>query len=96
MSRVSGVYLPLFVLQVAVTVNCALGQERESAFLNPVTPAQLESAYLHGTIDVVVSTREGFVLATDSRGTREGADGALSISDDQQKSFPIGKRGLVL
>jgi 20S proteasome alpha/beta subunit len=35
---------------------------------------------------IVISTREGFVLATDSRGTSDGTH-----TDDQQKLFTIGK-----
>jgi Proteasome subunit len=51
------------------------------------SPADLSSVSIHGTIDVVVGTREGFVLATDSR---------LTIGDthrdDGQKLFKIGER----
>jgi hypothetical protein len=54
------------------------------------------SAYIHGTIDVIVSTSEGFVLATDSRATRQENDShgnpVTKHSDDEQKVFPIGDR----
>lgn len=44
---------------------------------------------IHGTIDVVISTREGFVVATDSRGSNErGLE--KTYTDDVQKLFPIG------
>jgi 20S proteasome alpha/beta subunit len=46
------------------------------------------SSYVHGTIDVVVSTRDGFILATDSRGTQSNG----SHSDDFQKVFTVGGR----
>jgi 20S proteasome alpha/beta subunit len=49
---------------------------------------ELHSSYIHGTIDLVISTRAGFVLATDSRATY--SDG--SHSDDAQKLFTVGKR----
>lgn len=51
-------------------------------------PVELKSVSVHGTIDVIVATREGFVLATDSRATR--GDG--THSDDAQKLFRVGKR----
>jgi hypothetical protein len=48
-----------------------------------------QSALMHGTVDIVISTREGFVLATDSRGTM--TRGTETIYDDNvQKLFPIG------
>lgn len=42
---------------------------------------------VHGTIDVVVATREGFVLASDSRATHLNQ----THSDDAQKLFTVGK-----
>jgi 20S proteasome alpha/beta subunit len=63
-------------------------QEATTSFLRDLTPRQLESSYIHGTIDVVISTRDGFVLATDSRATYNQGE---SHSDDAQKLFPIGK-----
>jgi hypothetical protein len=48
----------------------------------------MASDFIHGTIDVVLMTREGFALATDSRVTH--SDG--TYSDDQQKAFVIGGR----
>jgi hypothetical protein len=69
-----------------------IGQQTGDPFTRYITPAQLRSTYIHGTIDVVVSTREGFVLATDSRGTYQKANGEISYSDDQQKAFPVGSR----
>lgn len=33
------------------------------------TASELRSTYIHGTIDVMVATKEGFVLATNSRAT---------------------------
>src|SRR6267142_3341801 len=44
---------------------------------------------VHGTIDVVISTSEGFVLASDSRVSRDLATGP-SYSDDGEKLFAIG------
>jgi len=55
-----------------------------------VKPEGLESGYVHGTIDLVISTREGFVLATDSRLTNDLTGGH---TDDGQKLFPVGKNG---
>jgi hypothetical protein len=46
------------------------------------------SSTVKGTVVVVVSTREGFVLAGDSRGTH--SDG--HYTDDIQKVFPVGNR----
>ncbi len=44
---------------------------------------------VHGTIDVIVSTREGFALASDSRILRDVGTGS-SYSDDGEKLFTIG------
>jgi hypothetical protein len=53
-----------------------------------VTP---KSGVIHGTVDVVVSTKEGFVLATDSRATKTvGLEN--SFTDDAQKLYTIGDR----
>jgi hypothetical protein len=52
----------------------------------PTLGDQPRSDHVHGTIDIVISTREGFILATDSRGTSDGTH-----ADDQQKLFTIGK-----
>jgi len=72
----------------AQTANQSSGQQHQSPFAKSVTAQQIQSAYLHGTIDVVVSTKDGFVLATDSRAT--SSDG--SHSDDAQKAFAVGSR----
>jgi 20S proteasome alpha/beta subunit len=50
-------------------------------------PLELKSVAIHGTIDIVISTREGFVLATDSRVTL----GTGTHRDDAQKLFPVGR-----
>lgn len=46
-----------------------------------------QSSSIHGTIDIVVSTRTGFVLATDSRGTDLATRAHV---DNMQKLFAIG------
>lgn len=51
-------------------------------------PLPVTSVSVHGTIDVVIATREGFVLATDSRASK--SDG--TNRDDAQKLFKVGKR----
>jgi 20S proteasome alpha/beta subunit len=95
MRRCTGFSLFVLVLQSASFIRpaCVQGQETNSqSFLRrEITSTQLESAYIHGTIDVVISTREGYVLASDSRGTYVSLNGTLSHSDDQQKAFPVGK-----
>jgi hypothetical protein len=63
-------------------------QEAETSMVRDLTPSQILSSYIHGTIDVVISTRKGFVLATDSRATYGEGE---AHSDDAQKLFPIGK-----
>src|SRR5579864_3941008 len=59
---------------------------QESVPVSGIRPVEMKSVAIHGTIDVVVSTREGIVLASDSRVTR--TDG--SHIDDAQKLFPVG------
>src|SRR5690242_19505535 len=51
-------------------------------------PLQPTSNYVHGTIAIVVSTRDGFVLATDSRASN--SDG--THTDDARKAFTVGSR----
>jgi 20S proteasome alpha/beta subunit len=51
-------------------------------------PLELKSVSVHGTIDVVIATRQGYVLATDSRATLSGG----TYRDDAQKLFTIGER----
>jgi hypothetical protein len=58
-------------------------RDRAHTFINDVS--DLRSTYIHGTIDLIVATRGGFVLATDSRATSE-----TGYSDDAQKAFAIG------
>ena len=55
----------------------------EQLLLNP------RIAIDRGTVDVVISTTEGFVLATDSRLTTKTVSGTRH-SDDIQKLFPVG------
>lgn len=83
----------LCVLIAALTCEppSARGQTQGPAGGKPENTAGAERAgsdYIHGTIDVVVSTKDGFVLATDSRATH--ADG--THSDDTQKLFTVGAR----
>ena len=54
----------------------------------PTSLIEPTSTYVHGTVDVVIYTRQGFILASDSRASRP--DG--THSDDAQKIFPIGKQ----
>jgi 20S proteasome alpha/beta subunit len=91
MRRILGFLFIVLTVQAGVLLVCARGQQEQPPYLRNMTPAQLEAAYLHGTIDVVISTREGFVLATDSRATLTALNGTESYSDDAQKLFPIGK-----
>ncbi len=72
-------YLVHLILTVLL-VSCGSGQVREQ---------DAQPGIIHGTIDVVISTREGFVLATDSRGTTEGRL-EKTYTDDVQKLFLIG------
>jgi hypothetical protein len=65
----------------------ASDQQTGSSQAWTVTAPELQSTEFHGTIDVVVATKDGFVLATDSRIT-SGND----HSDDGQKAFPVGKQ----
>jgi len=51
-------------------------------------PVQPNTDYIHGTVDVIISTRDGFVLAADSRITH--GDG--THTDDGQKLFTVGNR----
>ncbi len=44
---------------------------------------------MQGSVDVVISTRDGFVLATDSRLTRQ-FESQITYTDDTQKLYPIG------
>lgn len=44
---------------------------------------------MQGSVDVVISTRYGFVLATDSRLTHR-FESQITYSDDTQKLFPVG------
>jgi Proteasome subunit len=48
---------------------------------------EINSVAIHGTIDVIVATRQGIVLASDSRVTK--GDGFYR--DDAQKVFPVGR-----
>ena len=88
--RVTGFLLLFLLAQAGVFLVCAHGQQGESPYVWNTTPAQLEATYVHGTIDVVISTRDGFVLATDSRATLTALNGKESHSDDAQKAFTIG------
>jgi 20S proteasome alpha/beta subunit len=92
MRRILRFSLLVLTIQAGVLLVWARGQQGESPYLRDTTPAQLETTYVHGTIDVVISTREGFVLATDSRATLSAPNGDGSHSDDAQKAFTIGNR----
>lgn len=61
--------------------------QQPSPFVQGVTSQQLQSTYIHGTIDIAISTREGFVLAADSRVTSGN-----SHADNAQKAFAVGSR----
>src|SRR5258707_5374820 len=57
------------------------------------TDREARSNYIHGTIVVVVSTKDGFVLAGDS----QGSSGCNPVPGEFEKVFALGKRsGLVL
>ena len=58
-------------------------KDNEQPFVN--AQPELRSTYIHGTIDLIVATRGGFVLATDSRASSE-----TGYADDAQKAFAIG------
>jgi 20S proteasome alpha/beta subunit len=47
--------------------------------------------FMQGSVDVVISTRDGFVLATDSRLTHR-FESQITYTDDTQKLFPVGTR----
>jgi 20S proteasome alpha/beta subunit len=52
------------------------------------------ASFVHGTIVVVVATKDGFVLAGDSRGT---SSGCTRIPGEFEKVFAVGKRsGIVV
>ncbi len=91
MRRILSFLVIVFTVQAGVLLVYARGQQEHPPDLRNITPAQVEAAYVHGTIDVVISTKEGFVLATDSRATLTALNGAESHSDDAQKLFTIGK-----
>jgi Proteasome subunit len=67
---------------LVLLVSSRLQTETKTA-ARPIEPS---STYVHGTIDVVIATREGFVMASDSRGSK--SDG--THTDDTQKIFPVG------
>jgi hypothetical protein len=54
----------------------------------PASLIEPTSTYVHGTVDVVIYTKQGFILASDSRASK--SDG--THSDDAQKIFPVGKQ----
>jgi hypothetical protein len=63
---------------------------------SPFPDAKAESSLLHGTLDVVISTKEGFVLAADSRLTHEHGAEPPTYTDDTQKLFTLGPRAAVV
>lgn len=84
----------LLLLSLAMADGTVFPHETEVfAQTNPGVPeasaGKPTTGIIHGTVDVVISTREGFVLATDSRATKTvGAQ--TTYSDDAQKLFPVG------
>jgi hypothetical protein len=90
--RTLGFALLLVSIQAGLLAARTRGQQNDNSVTAGITQAQLQSTYIHGTIDVVISTREGFVLASDSRATHQDDNGQTSHSDDQQKAFTVGNR----
>jgi hypothetical protein len=76
-----------------ILVGPTLPQENR---LTKVQASSSSAETIDGTITVVISTRQGFVLAADSRSTHRttSTDGTQSIhtTDDAQKLFQIGDR----
>jgi 20S proteasome alpha/beta subunit len=91
MRRILSFLIMVLTVPASLLLVYASSQQEQPPNLRNITPAQLEAAYVHGTIDVVISTKDGFVLATDSRATLTALNGHESHSDDAQKLFPIGK-----
>jgi hypothetical protein len=59
---------------------------------NSISPPPPPSNVIHGTTVVVVSTKDGFVLAGDSRGSR----GCIPALGEYEKVFSIGKRSALV
>jgi len=79
--------IPLLVIGVLVT-----GWFHGGAHVPPsdtLNEARSKAGVIHGTIDVVVSTREGFALATDSRISNTVGNETTHV-DDYEKLFSIG------
>jgi 20S proteasome alpha/beta subunit len=80
-----------FVASCSAQANFPPDQMSTATYGETQNPPELRGAFIHGTIDLIISTREGFVLATDSRITN--SDG--THSDNGEKLFAIGKHSAV-
>ena len=71
-----------------VTWNLLCAQTKQE--LAPIKSI-ISASIIHGTVDVVISTTQGFAFATDSRAT-QGLGPTATHTDDAQKLFPVGDR----
>jgi hypothetical protein len=86
--KVSSSLLSLIVLGCYHSPQVAGAQERQEIAVPNSAPN-----FLHGTIVVVVSTKDGFVLAGDSRASR----GCEAVPGEFEKVFSLGNRsGIVI
>ncbi|MGA8764491.1 MAG: hypothetical protein WB562_16605 [Candidatus Sulfotelmatobacter sp.] len=83
----------LAILAGGVSPNAVDPQVASPSESSPSNTAEPKLTYVHGTIVVVVSTKDGFVLAGDSRGSGEGCQ---PLPGEFQKVFPLGGRGAVV
>jgi hypothetical protein len=81
-------FLALIVLFLAGSLRPALGSPEDHA----ARASQRARNIVHGTIVIVVSTKDGFVLAGDSRGSR----GCTAVPGEFEKVFSFGKRSAIV
>jgi 20S proteasome alpha/beta subunit len=82
--KVSASLLSLIVLGCYCSPQVAGPQQRQEIAAPNSVPN-----FLHGTIVVVVSTKDGFVLAGDSRASRAGCE---AVPGEFEKVFSLGNR----
>jgi hypothetical protein len=85
MSSITRIYFAI-VLIGAVVIPTPCGQR-------PATTNSSPNA-IHGTVVVVISTKDGFVLAGDSRGQYAGS--CTPAPGEYQKLFAVGKRSAIV
>jgi hypothetical protein len=79
----------ILLLIVGALTGESLSLASQTGSPQSLTNAQTTYGLVHGTIDVIVSTSEGFALASDSRILRDVGTGS-NYSDDGEKLFTIG------